>query len=247
MIEICDIRKKFGDLLVLDGVSMSIAAGTVSVLLGPSGSGKSTLLRSINGLESFDSGEIHVGDAVLTASPGPARDRALKSIRCRVGMVFQQFHLFPHRTVLENVIEGPVYVLGKDRGAAIDAAKALLDRVGLLRKANVKPSSLSGGQQQRVAIARALAMQPEAILFDEPTSALDPEMTAEVTAVMSDLAKAGQTMIVVTHDMGFAQSVANQVFILDRGKIIESGNPESLFVSPQQETTKRLLRLAANK
>lgn len=247
MIEVCDIRKRFGELQVLDGVSMSIAGGTVSVLLGPSGSGKSTLLRTINGLETFDSGEIRVGDIVLNATAGLKREKALKAIRCRVGMVFQQFHLFPHRTVLENVIEGPVYVLGKERTSAIEAAKELLDRVGMLQKANAKPSTLSGGQQQRVAIARALAMRPEAILFDEPTSALDPEMTAEVTAVMTDLAHAGQTMIVVTHDMGFAQSVASQLFVLDRGKIIESGTPESLFTAPQQETTKRLLRLAANK
>ncbi|MFO0941393.1 MAG: amino acid ABC transporter ATP-binding protein [Pirellulales bacterium] len=247
MIDICDIRKRFGDLQVLDGVTMSIAAGTVSVLLGPSGSGKSTLLRTINGLETFDSGEIRVNDIVLDASPGTKRDKALKAIRCRVGLVFQQFYLFPHRTVLENVIEGPVCVLGQERSSAIKAANTLLDRVGMLQKANVKPGTLSGGQQQRVAIARALAMQPEAILFDEPTSALDPEMTAEVTAVMADLARAGQTMIVVTHDMGFAQSIANQVFVLDRGKIVESGAPNSLFTDPQQETTKRLLRLAANK
>ncbi len=247
MIEVCDIRKRFGSLQVLDGVSMSIAAGTVSVLLGPSGSGKSTLLRTINGLESFDSGEIRVHSTVLTSAAGAVREKALRAIRCRVGMVFQQFHLFPHRTVLENVIEGPIYVLGKDRAQAVASAKELLDRVGMLAKADVKPSNLSGGQQQRVAIARALAMQPEAILFDEPTSALDPEMTAEVTSVMADLARAGQTMIVVTHDMGFARSVANQVFVLDRGKIIESGPPDRLFTQPEQETTKRLFRLAASK
>lgn len=242
MIKLREISKRFGSLQVLDGVSMSIVQGAVSVLLGPSGSGKSTLLRTINGLEGFDFGEIQVDEIVLPAGLGTVRDAALCQIRRRVGMVFQQFHLFPHRTVLENVIEGPVYVLGQGRTEAIEQAKVLLDRVGMSKKLNVKPNTLSGGQQQRVAIARALAMQPEVILFDEPTSALDPEMTAEVTSVMIDLASSGQTMVVVTHDMGFAKSVADQLFVLDRGKIVETGSPKQLFSDPKHDTTKRLLQ-----
>lgn len=241
MIELREIRKRFGSLQVLDGVSMSIASGQVSVLLGPSGSGKSTILRTINGLESFDSGEIRVGDVVLEANPCKSREVALTAIRRRVGMVFQQFHLFPHRSVLENVIEGPIFVLGQDRALVTSRAVELLRRVGMLEKADSRPASLSGGQQQRVAIARALAMQPDVILFDEPTSALDPEMTAEVTSVMIDLAKSGQTMVVVTHDMSFARSVASQLFVLDRGKIVESGKPDELFADPKHETTRKLL------
>ena len=245
MIELRDVRKRFGDLTVLDGVSMKVDSGQVTVLLGTSGSGKSTLLRTINGLEGFDSGEIRVDEIRLGPTPGKERDLALRAIRRRVGMVFQQFHLFPHRSVLENVIEGPIYVLKEPRQMAIERAMNLLQQVGLQEKANARPSTLSGGQQQRVAIARALAMHPQAILFDEPTSALDPQMTSEVIRVMTDLAASGQTMIVVTHDMSFARNVAHQVCILSQGQIVESGAPESVFQEPKHDATKLLLRIAS--
>jgi ABC-type polar amino acid transport system ATPase subunit len=245
MIELRDVRKRFGDLTVLDGVSMKVDSGQVTVLLGTSGSGKSTLLRTINGLEGFDSGEIRVDEIKLGPVPGKERDLALRAIRRRVGMVFQQFHLFPHRSVLENIIEGPVYVLNETRAMAIERAMKLLQQVGLQEKANARPSTLSGGQQQRVAIARALAMHPQAILFDEPTSALDPQMTSEVIRVMTDLAASGQTMIVVTHDMSFARNVAHQVCILSQGQIVESGTPESVFQEPKHDATKLLLSIAS--
>jgi len=244
MIRLENICKKYGDTPVLRGVSMSVARGEVCVLLGPSGGGKSTLLRAINGLETFDSGSIRVDSIELGPTPGPARDAALFAIRRRVGMVFQQFNLFPHRTVLENVIEAPVHVLKQKPDEARAVAKELLDRVGILDKIDVRPASLSGGQQQRVAIARALAMKPEVILFDEPTSALDPRMTNEVTGVMSDLARSGQTMIVVTHAMSFARNVAHQVHILHAGTIAESGPPEQIFESPQNQITKDFLNEA---
>lgn len=241
MISLHNIVKRYGQNEVLRGVSLSVAKGEVCVLLGPSGSGKSTLLRTINGLETFNSGEIQVGDVTLRAEPGVARDAALRQIRQRVGMVFQQFNLFPHRTVIQNVTEAPIHVLKRDPEEARQLAKTLLDRVGLGDKCDMWPSSLSGGQQQRVAIARALAMNPQAILFDEPTSALDPRMTAEVTSVMTDLARSGQTMIVVTHAMGFARTVANTVHILHAGTIAESGSPQQIFESPQTEVTREFL------
>lgn len=247
MITLTNIVKRFGRIEVLKGVSLRVEKGEVCVLLGPSGGGKSTLLRTINGLETFDSGEIQVDAIRLGAEPGPIRDEALSAIRRRVGMVFQQFHLFPHRTVLENVIEAPVHVLGRPVEQCRADAMALLERVGMQEKADVRPSSLSGGQQQRVAIARALAMNPEAILFDEPTSALDPRMTAEVIAVMTDLAKSGQTMIVVTHGMGFARTVANRVHLLSSGVIAESGTPEEIFGSPKEEVTKAFLMEASER
>lgn len=241
MIQLREVVKRYGKNEILRGVSMSVAKGEVCVLLGPSGGGKSTLLRTINGLESFDSGEIQVDDIVLPAVGDATRDAALSRIRKRVGMVFQQFHLFPHRTVIENVTEAPIHVLGKPKEAARQQAKALLDRVGLADKCDMYPDALSGGQQQRVAIARTLAMNPSAILFDEPTSALDPRMTAEVTSVMADLAKEGQTMIVVTHGLGFARSVAHRVHLLHAGNIEESGCPEQLFGDPQSSVTKAFL------
>jgi polar amino acid transport system ATP-binding protein len=226
---------------VLCGVSMTVQQGEVCVLLGPSGGGKSTLLRTINGLESFDSGSIQVAGTTLLPVAGPARDAALSQIRQKVGMVFQQFNLFPHRTVLENVIEAPIHVLKQPREQAVTRARELLDRVGMLPKCDVRPGSLSGGQQQRVAIARALAMNPEAILFDEPTSALDPRTTAEVIAVMQGLAAEGQGMIVVTHAMSFARSVAHTVHILHAGAIIESGPPQQVFEAPGHPVTKEFL------
>jgi ABC-type polar amino acid transport system ATPase subunit len=241
MITLIDIHKRLGSAEVLRGVSMSVQRGEVCVLLGPSGGGKSTLLRTINGLESFDRGTIRVDDVVLGVEDGPHRAAAVSHIRRRVGMVFQQFNLFPHRTVLQNVTEAPIHVLRKHRDEAVAEARALLDRVGLADKCDAMPGALSGGQQQRVAIARALAMQPEAILFDEPTSALDPRMTAEVTSVMSDLAASGQTMIVVTHAMSFARTVAHQVHVMDAGRIAESGTPEQIFASPREKVTRQFL------
>jgi ABC-type polar amino acid transport system ATPase subunit len=244
VITLRDIHKRYGQTEVLSGISLTVQRGEVCVLLGPSGGGKSTLLRTINGLEQFDRGRIDVADIALGPQSDPSRDGALAKIRQRVGMVFQQFNLFPHRTVLENVIEAPIHVLRRPREQAIADAIALLDRVGLAEKRDAAPASLSGGQQQRVAIARALAMRPDAILFDEPTSALDPRMTAEVTSVMSDLARDGQTMIVVTHAMGFARSVAHTVHVLHQGRIAESGPPQQLFDEPREEVTRAFLAQA---
>jgi ABC-type polar amino acid transport system ATPase subunit len=242
MIELTDIHKRFRDADVLRGVSLSVKRGEVCVLLGPSGGGKSTLLRLINALESFDQGRIRVADLELI--PSTAQPDVVARIRRRVGMVFQQFNLFPHLSVLQNVVEAPCSVLRMPRGEAEQNAIELLRRVGLAEKLHARPDSLSGGQQQRVAIARCLAMKPEAILFDEPTSALDPRMTAEVTSVMTDLARDGQTMIVVTHGLSFARTVAHTVHILHAGQIAESGPPEQIFRNPLQEVTRSFLAAA---
>jgi ABC-type polar amino acid transport system ATPase subunit len=239
MIELQNIHKRYGQTEVLRGVSLTVRKGEVSVLLGPSGGGKSTLLRAINGLETIDDGVIRIGD--LAYSAGQPVEPTMSHIRRRVGMVFQQFNLFPHMTVLENVAEAPRQVLKLPRAAAQAAAEVLLRRVGLGEKLDARPGNLSGGQQQRVAIARALAMKPEAILFDEPTSALDPRMTGEVTEVMVELARGGQTMIVVTHAMSFAQSVATTVHVMHAGQIAESGPPQQIFENPQQEVTRMFL------
>ncbi len=243
MIETIDLHKRHGTLEVLRGVSLSVAHGEVAVIVGPSGGGKSTFLRCINGLEPFQAGEVRVGEHRLT--PGE-QDRAaaarLALVRREVGMVFQQFNLFPHLTVLQNVIEAPIRVLKLSRDEAVTRAKALLDRVGLADKLNERPERLSGGQQQRVAIARALAMQPRAILFDEPTSALDPRMTAEVLAVLADLATTGQTMIVVTHAMNFARRAAHQVHVFQNGQVLESGPPQQIFDSPREKATAEFLQ-----
>jgi ABC-type polar amino acid transport system ATPase subunit len=246
MIELTQIVKRYQQHEVLRGVSLTVADGEVCVLLGPSGGGKSTLLRTINGLESFDSGSIRVSDIVLNAASGPERDAALLQIRKRVGMVFQQFNLFPHRSVMENVTEAPIHVLKQPRDIAVQAARKILARVGMADKENARPGSLSGGQQQRVAIARTLAMKPEAILFDEPTSALDPRTTAEVISVMTDLAASGQRMIVVTHAMSFARTVAHQIHILHAGRIAESGPPEQIFGDPKEAVTREFLAEAAS-
>ena len=247
MIELTQIVKRYQQHEVLRGVSLSVADGEVCVLLGPSGGGKSTLLRTINGLETFDSGSIRVSDVVLNAAVGPERDEALLQIRKRVGMVFQQFNLFPHRTVLENVTEAPIHVLKQTRDAAVRNARSILARVGMADKEDARPGSLSGGQQQRVAIARTLAMNPEAILFDEPTSALDPRTTAEVISVMTDLAASGQRMIVVTHAMSFARTVAHRVHILHAGRIAESGPPEQIFGDPKEAITREFLSEAGER
>ena len=223
MIQVCELVKEFDGQRILDQVSFEVRQGEVTVLVGPSGGGKSTLLRCINGLESFQAGEIRAGSLRLQGGV-PHPERLLVELRRMIGMVFQQFHLFPHMTVLENVMSGPRFALGKPRAVCESLARSLLDRVGLGEKLNARPAQLSGGQQQRVAIARSLAVQPSAILFDEPTSALDPRMTAEVLAVMRDLARDGQTMIVVTHDMDLARE-ATTVHVMERGRIVRSGTP----------------------
>ncbi len=237
MIEVRDLHKRFGAHEVLKGVSLSVAAGEVVCLIGPSGSGKSTVLRCINGLESHEGGSIHVaGEQVDRRSPG------IHALRSRMGMVFQRFNLFPHRSALENVMEGPLYVKREPAAQVRGAALALLDKVGLGHKASAYPAELSGGQQQRVAIARALAMRPQAMLFDEPTSALDPELVGEVLAVMRTLADEGMTMIVVTHEMGFAREVADRVCFLHSGSIVEAGRADEVLVAPRQARTQDFLR-----
>ncbi len=237
MISITNLHKAFGANEVLKGISLEVTQGEVLCIIGPSGSGKSTILRCINGLESYDKGEIRV--------VGHHVNRDTKEIiwiRTHVSMVFQRFNLFPHRTVLENVIEGPVYVKKENRTQAISRGRELLKQVGLASKADAYPHQLSGGQMQRVAIARALAMQPMAILFDEPTSALDPELVGEVLSVMRNLAEQGMTMLVVTHEMAFAKEVADRVIFLDGGVIVEEGPPREILVNPRQDRTRDFLR-----
>ena len=237
MIEIRQLQKHYGSHRVLHGVDLDVAKGEVVCLIGPSGSGKSTLLRCINALEAYDGGVITVfGQTVQRGS------KTVHALRSRMGMVFQRFNLFPHRTVLENVMEGPVYVKGEPAKQAREEALVLLEKVGLSAKADAYPEQLSGGQQQRVAIARALAMKPEAMLFDEPTSALDPELVGDVLAVMRTLADEGMTMIVVTHEMGFAREVADRVCFLHGGYIVESGPAEQVLGNPQQPRTQDFLR-----
>jgi ABC-type polar amino acid transport system ATPase subunit len=228
------IVKRFGPLAAVDGISLSIARGKVTAILGPSGSGKSTLLRCLNFLEVPDGGEVR-----LEGRPVRARDRELDAHRSRVGMVFQQFNLFPHLLVWENVALAPRAVRGLSSAAAKSRALSLLNRVGLADKADAHPSQLSGGQQQRAAIARALAMEPAVLLFDEPTSALDPELTGEVLAVMRSLATEGSTMVVVTHEVAFARAVAHEVVFMDAGRIIESGPPSRVIDAPQSERARR--------
>jgi ABC-type polar amino acid transport system ATPase subunit len=242
MIDVRGLVKNHGTLRVLDGVSLAVRRGEVAAVIGPSGGGKSTLLRCINGLETFQEGEVQVDEVRLR--PGAARREmsdTLRALRRRVGMVFQQFHLFPHMSVLENVVAGPLYVLRRSRDELEMEARQLLERVGLGDKLNARPDQLSGGQQQRVAIARALAMKPEAILFDEPTSALDPRMAAEVISVISDLANSGQTMIVVTHAMGFARNVSHTVHVMHGGRVAESGPAGQIFENPREEVTRSFL------
>jgi polar amino acid transport system ATP-binding protein len=242
MIEAHELLKRHGTLDVLRGVTLSVERGEVAAVIGPSGGGKSTFLRCLNGLESFHGGSVTIDGLCVDANTLPATRRAiLRQICLRVGMVFQSFNLFPHRSVLQNVVEAPIHVLGLGRAEAEARARALLDRVGLAQKLHAMPRELSGGQQQRVAIARALAMQPQAILFDEPTSALDPRMTCEVLAVMTDLAHDGQTMIVVTHAMRFARQVAHTVHVFDAGRVVESGPPAQIFEEPREEATRLLL------
>lgn len=236
MIEIRGLNKSFGALQVLKDVDISINKGEVVVIIGPSGSGKSTLLRCINLLEQPNGGQILVEGEEITKD---VKNIAL--YRQKIGMVFQRFNLFPHMTALQNVMEGPLTVLKKDKSETRARAVSLLNKVGLGEKLDSYPSKLSGGQQQRVAIARALAMDPKIMLFDEPTSALDPELVGEVLAVMKDLAQEGMTMVVVTHEMGFAREVADRVIFMDEGKIIEEGLPEDIFAGAKEERTKSFL------
>lgn len=235
MIEIKNLHKSFGHVEVLKGVDVSIEEKEVVVIIGPSGSGKSTLLRCMNYLEEPTSGDITVDNMKLD------KHADINKIRENIGMVFQRFNLFPHMTVLENIVLAPTKVLKISRDEAISTAMDLLQRVGLKEKANSYPSQLSGGQQQRVAIARALAMKPKVMLFDEPTSALDPEMVTEVLDVMKSLANQGMTMVVVTHEMGFAREVGDRVLFVDEGRIVEEGTPKEIFENPKQERTKLFL------
>ncbi|EUB84675.1 amino acid ABC transporter ATP-binding protein [Pseudomonas sp. GM30] len=247
IIEALNIHKAFGDLQILKGISLQVRRGEVVVLIGASGSGKTTFIRCINLLEDIQGGEIRVNGRPMgyraRADGSLVRDSERNIARQRrdIGMVFQRFNLFPHMTALENIIEAPIQVLGVPRQAALEQARALLKRVGLADKAGHYPSMLSGGQQQRVAIARALAMKPQAMLFDEPTSALDPETVGEVLQVMKELAEEGMTMVVVTHEMGFAREVADRVVVLDQGELIEQGPPEQIFSRPPHPRTQAFL------
>ncbi|CAH1220912.1 MULTISPECIES: amino acid ABC transporter ATP-binding protein [Paenibacillus] len=243
MINITGLSKHFNQNEVLKNINMHVNAKDIVVLLGPSGSGKSTLLRCINGLEQPTGGRIEVSGIVVDSKDAPKTQRArVQDIRRRTGMVFQQFNLYPHKTVLGNVMEGLVTVKKVKRDEAAARARMLLDRVGLLEKQDAYPSRLSGGQQQRVAIARALAMEPEVMLFDEPTSALDPELVGEVLSVMKELAQEGMTMLVVTHELKFARNVANKIVFMADGVIVEEANPKDFFERPQQERTRRFLQ-----
>ena len=234
MIEIKGLCKSFGDHEVLKGIDQNVEEGEVLCIVGPSGSGKSTMLRCINRLEEPTGGEIYIDGELVT-------DKNVDAMRTKMGMVFQSFNLFPHKSVLENLTIGPVNVKKADKKKSEEKGLALLERVGLAEKANEYPRNLSGGQQQRVAIARALAMDPEVMLFDEPTSALDPEMVGEVLDVMKSLAKDGMTMIVVTHEMGFAKEVADKVIFMDGGYIVEQGTPDAVLNHPQMDRTKDFL------
>ena len=237
MIVLQDVQKHYGSLEVIKGVSAEVTKGEVVCIIGPSGSGKSTLLRCINGLEAYDGGEIRVDGQRVDRDK-----RSIQAVRTRVSMVFQRFNLFANRTALENVVEGPIHVKREPRAEVEERARALLARVGLAGKEHARPDALSGGQQQRVAIARALAMRPEAILFDEPTSALDPELVGDVLRVMRGLADEGMTMIVVTHEIGFAREVADRVLFLDGGRLVEQGPAAEILNRPQHPRTQDFLQ-----
>jgi polar amino acid transport system ATP-binding protein len=245
MITVTELHKRHGAVDVIKNISLTVERGEVAAIIGPSGGGKSTFLRCINGLEPFHGGSVKIGNQTLTPETHPARDaRLLQEVRRRVGFVFQQFNLFPHLTVLQNCIEAPVQVNRESPEAAETRAMELLKRVGLDHKARAWPKDLSGGQQQRVAIARTLTMQPECILFDEPTSALDPVMAGEVLKVITDLAAAHQTMVVVTHSMSFAREVCDHVHVFAGGYDVEHGPPDRVFNDPQHETTRAFLKQA---
>ncbi|MFD9330675.1 amino acid ABC transporter ATP-binding protein [Streptomyces sp. NPDC060065] len=246
MVDVKSVHKSFGSLEVLKGVDLEVRTGEVTVVLGPSGSGKSTLLRTINHLEKVDQGWISVdGTLVGYRRSGDKlyelREREILKQRTQIGFVFQNFNLFPHLTVLDNIVEAPVSALKRPRKEAVETARKLLERVGLSDKADAYPKQLSGGQQQRVAIARALALEPKLLLFDEPTSALDPELVGEVLDVIKDLAHQGTTMIVVTHEIGFAREVADTVVFMDDGRVVEQGAPGDVLDKPQHERTRAFL------
>ncbi len=252
MVRAENVVKRFGHLKVLNGVDLSVKRGQVVVIIGPSGSGKTTLLRCINHLEKIDSGRIYIEGKLLGYREVRGRlveesDAAVSRVRAQIGFVFQRFNLFPHLTALENVIEAPIHVLHQPKDEAIEHAMALLDKVGLAEKAHVYPHKLSGGQQQRVAIARALAMNPKLMLFDEATSALDPELVGEVLKVMRQLAEEGMTMVVVTHEMGFARDVADRVVFMDKGVIVEEGSPVQIFDHAENERTRTFLGMIQEK
>ncbi len=247
MIEAKNVYKSFGDLQVLKGISLKVEKGEVVAVIGPSGSGKSTLLRCLIHLEVIDRGSIIIQGQPMAYEDEKGKteyvpDKQIRQICKKLGMVFQNFNLFPHKTVLENIIEAPIVVNKVPKKEAIDTAEALLKRVGLIDKKDSYPSQLSGGQKQRVAIARALAMKPDIMLFDEPTSALDPELTGEVLKVMRDLAEDRMTMVVVTHEMGFAREVADRIIFMDGGEIIEEGLPEEIFCNPRSDRTRDFLK-----
>ena len=241
-IDVSKLVKKFHGQTVLHGIDLQVNEGEVVAIIGPSGSGKTTLLRSINLLEQPESGTIRVGDITIDAArPLSKQKAAIRRLRQHVGFVFQSFNLFPHRTVLDNVIEGPVIVKGENKAEASARARELLAKVGLTGKEESYPRRLSGGQQQRVAIARALAMRPDVILFDEPTSALDPELVGEVLSTIRQLAQEKRTMVIVTHEMSFARDVADRAIFMDQGRIIEQGDARALFANPQQPRTRQFL------
>jgi polar amino acid transport system ATP-binding protein len=253
-VEIKGLVKSFGAVRVLRGIDLEVAPGEVVVIIGPSGSGKSTLLNCINFLEPFEEGTVRVSGKPVGYRIDPASglrvrqsERELNAIRTGIGMVFQHFNLFPHMTVLGNIIEAPVHVRGEERETAIARARKLLARVGLMQKENAYPDELSGGQKQRVAIARSLAMEPKVMLFDEVTSALDPELVGEVLAVMRDLAREGMTMLVVTHEMTFAGDVADRVVFMDEGLIVEQDQPGSFFTEPRTDRARNFLRRLLDK
>jgi polar amino acid transport system ATP-binding protein len=237
MIEAKNLTKKFDDLVVFENISVNVKKAEVLVIIGPSGSGKSTFLRCLNHLEEVNDGSITIENELLNYKD----KKSIRNITIKMGMVFQNFNLFPHKTVLENVMIAPVTVKNEDRKVVEERAKMLLAKVGLSDKMNYYPAKLSGGQKQRVAIARALAMNPDIMLFDEPTSALDPELVGEVLNVMKDLANDGMTMVVVTHEMGFAKEVADRVIFMDGGRIVEEDTPEAIFTNPREERTRAFL------
>lgn len=236
ILEATDIHKWFGSFQALKGINLAVYPQEVVVLMGPSGSGKSTFIRTLNGLEPFQQGQVIIDGTVLTRQA-----KHLDAIRREVGMVFQQFNLFPHLSVLQNIMLAPVWVRQCPKAQAKEIALQLLERVGILEQAHKYPGQLSGGQQQRVAIARALAMQPKIMLFDEPTSALDPEMIKEVLDVMRSLAESGMTMVIVTHEVGFAREVAQRILFMDAGQVVEEATPDVFFTKPQQERSRRFL------
>jgi polar amino acid transport system ATP-binding protein len=243
VLDVAGVSKRFGDLEVLSDISFQVEKGETICVLGPSGSGKSTLLRCINWLERPDAGQIYLNGAQIGVSSGLVMsDRELSRIRTHIGMVFQHFALWPHLTVLQNLMEAPVHVQKRPKAEVRDEALALLAKVGLSDKRDAFPAKLSGGQKQRVGIARALAMRPDLLLFDEPTSALDPELVGEVLVVMRDLAREGMTMVIVTHEMGFAREAATRVLFLDHGRVVETGAPDRFFSDPETERARQFLQ-----